>query len=618
MCGLAGILSAKPQSDAPLLVQKAAALLRHRGPDDACTWSNEKETVHLGHQRLCIVDVSSAGAQPMHFANRYTVSYNGELYNHVELRRELETAGHRFQSHSDTEVVLQGYAAWGANCLQRFDGAFAFVIWDEAEQTLFAARDRFGEKPFYYCHNEDRFLFASEPKALWALGASKEVNTGMLFNFLTLGYSNNPFDPAETFYNNVHKLAAAHSLTYNLSNNEVSIQCYWQTHIDVAPRITEAEAVEELDRLFRHSIQTRLRSDVAIGTSLSGGLDSSSIVAYCAGEAAGQYSHKCFTASFSGFAQDELKHAAAVAKKYNLQQQLVTIEAAEVAGLMEKVIAAQDEPFSSASVLAQYKVFKEAKEAGVTVLLDGQGADELMAGYHRYYKWYWSQLYRSRKLRGSKELEAARALGVKESFGWKQKLVSLLPQFSASLLQTRRNKDAFWHPHLDREFAFSQKQNGYYATPATFDLNGALYFNTFVVGLEELLRLADRNSMAHSVEVRLPFLQHQLVEFLFTLPPHFKIKNGWTKWLLRKTVEQKLPPEIVWRKDKIGYEPPQAQWMQNKEVQERIITAKKQLAAEGILTQKAAEAPVVPKTAHEAGSYDWRYWSAAHLFSKDL
>jgi asparagine synthase (glutamine-hydrolysing) len=196
----------------------------------------------------------------------------------------------------------------------------------------------------------------------------------------------------------------------------------------------------------------------------------------------------------------------------------------------------------------------------------------------------------------------------------KNRLAALLPEFSASMLQSQKAKKAFQHPDLNREFAFENKRNLYYSTPSTFDLNGALYYNTFVNGLEELLRLADRNSMAHSVEVRLPFLQHHLVEFLFSLPPHYKIHQGWTKWLLRKTAENKLPKEIVWRKDKVGYEPPQKQWMENKEVQEAIRTAKEKLVREKILAASVLNKPINAKDAHAGESYDWRYWSAAALW----
>lgn len=588
--------------------------MAHRGPDGQGVWTNKNATVHLGHRRLCILDVSPAAAQPMQSGNRYTLVYNGEIYNYLELKAELEKEGHAFHSHSDTEVLLAAYAAWGSACLQRLDGMFAFAIWDEEEQTLFAARDRFGEKPFFFFYDGERLLFASEIKAIWAMGVAKEANEAMLYNFLTIGYTSNPSDSGETFYQNIRKLPAAHSLTYSLRYNSLHTHCYWQAYIDVNLNIGEAEAIERFGALFADSVRKRLRSDVPIGTSLSGGLDSSSIVAFCAGEVSAQYSHKCFTASFPGFEKDETAQAALVAKQYGLQHFTTTVNVDEVPALMDAVAAQQDEPFSSASVLAQYKVFALAKAHGVTVLLDGQGADEILAGYHKYYKWYWQELFRAGRLRSSEELAAAKRLGVAEGFGLKNRLAAVLPEFAAANLQSQKARAAFRHPDLNRDFAFQQKQNLYYALPSHPTLNGVLHYNAFVSGLDELLRLADRNGMAHSVEVRLPFLQHGLVEFLFTLPPHFKIHQGWTKWLLRKVAEPRLPPEIVWRRDKVGYEPPQRLWMQNGAVQERIAEARKTLVAQGILNASVLKKPVVPKAAHEAESVDWRYWSTAELF----
>ncbi|HEU4903205.1 MAG TPA: asparagine synthase (glutamine-hydrolyzing) [Flavisolibacter sp.] len=615
MCGIAGVVSKNGGQTAIAVVQKATAALQHRGPDNEAFYRNEAGTVTLGHRRLCIIDLSAAAAQPLAYADRYHIVYNGELYNYLELRKELAQKGCPFHTQSDTEVLLAAYATYGKDCLAHFDGAFAFAIWDEKEQTLFAARDRFGEKPFFFFHDAERFVFASEMKALWQMNVNKEVNHRLLYNFLTIGYTSNPTDPFETFYNNLHKLPAAHSLTYSLQQNELTTERYWQTYVDVNNTISEAEAIHHFENLFQRSIHQRMRSDVPVGTSLSGGLDSSAIVAFCAGEKTAHYSHNCFTASFSGFEKDETPQAATVAKQFGLHHYTTSIEEREVASLMQKVTQQQEEPFSSASVLAQYKVFELARQHGVPVLLDGQGADEILAGYHKYYKWWWQELYRQKKLGRSGERKAAQALGVNESFGWKNKIAALVPEFSASILQSQKAKKASQHPDLNRDFAFGNKRNLYYSTPTTFDLNGALYYNTFVNGLEELLRLADRNSMAHSVEVRLPFLQHQLVEFLFTLPPQFKIHQGWTKWLLRKSVADQLPKEIVWRKEKVGYEPPQKQWMQNKDVQEAIVEARRVLVQEGILASSVLQKDIIAKEAHAEESYDWRYWSAAALFT---
>ena len=301
--------------------------------------------------------------------------------------------------------------------------------------------------------------------------------------------------------------------------------------------------------------------------------------------------------------------------RFGLEQHLIPIDASDLLNQMDTLMLHQEEPVGSASVLAQYKVYEKAKAAGITVLLDGQGADEILAGYHKYYHWYWQELYAKRALASSGEMEAARALGVNDAFGLKNKVFALFPHFAASLLQNSKARKASRQPHLNSDFVADNKKEFYYSLPAQLDLNGALYFNTFVYGLEELLRYADRNSMAHAVEIRLPFLNHQLVEFLCALPPHLKIHSGWTKWLLRQSVKSILPEQIVWRKDKVGFEPPQKVWMQHPQAQERIQEARKLLVSQNVLSKSVMQQPIAPAEATAANNLDWRYWSASYLFS---
>jgi asparagine synthase (glutamine-hydrolysing) len=479
---------------------------------------------------------------------------------------------------------------------------------------MYAARDRFGEKPFYYSFDDGQLIFASEMKALWEAGVAKEPNNSMLYNYITLGYTTNPFDSNETFYTKVQKLPAASFLTYSLASQQLVIEKYWQVDSIEKEGLRDEDVVHEFNERLSSSIQKRLRSDVAIGTSLSGGLDSSAIVGFCSRITNEQYVHQCFTAVFPGYEKSEEQYASIVAKQFHLQHHLVQVTEEDLAGNMDALMWHHEEPVGSSSILAQYKVYEAAKQNGITVLLDGQGADELLAGYHKYYKWYWQQLYAERRLKSSGELAAAHSLGIKESFGLKNKAMALLPHFSMAMLQSKKAKEAFKHPDLNKEFAFLQKRNSYYTTPTESTLNSALFYNSFVNGLEELLRYADRNSMAHSVEVRLPFLQHQLVEFLFSLPPHFKIRNGWTKWLLRKATEQTLPSSIVWRKDKVGFEPPQKQWMLHHKVQEHIQASKELLVKNDILSAAVLSKPIKPSDAGDAINSDWRYWSASYLF----
>ena len=598
--------------------------LAHRGPDGEGLWQNDIGMVQLGHRRLSVIDLSKAAAQPMHFmpssskrwaeGNHYTIIHNGEIYNYIEIRVELEKEGYSFHTQSDTEVILAAYDFWNDECVEHFDGMFAFAIWDEKEQELFAARDRFGEKPFFYSFNKEQFVFASEMKALWAAGIERRANLQMLFNYITIGYVDNPERPEETFFENIFKLPPASRLYYKPATGELAIEKYWDIDPSIRnKKISDAEAIEQFKNLFSTSIKSRLRSDVALGTSLSGGLDSSSIVAVINGLPFADSRLQAFTASFPGFEKDELPFSSKIARQFGIPQHICSVTDQNLVDDWENFLYHQEEPVGSSSAFAQYKVFELAKQHHVTVLLDGQGADETLAGYHKYYKWYWQELFQKRKLMSSGEIAAARKIGIEEKFGFKNILASLLPDLGSVILEHQYLAYALQQEDLTREFVKLQSKEAYYTTPDLNNLNGLLHFNTCVHGLEELLRYADRNSMAHSREVRLPFLSHELVEFVFTLPSSFKIREGWTKWLLRQSMKQQLPAEIVWRKDKVGFEPPQKKWMQNPGLQEMIQDARKKLVKEKILKPGVMAKPLQAAAAYEANTNDWRYLAAAAI-----
>jgi len=612
MCGIAGIIQVNSNNYGIPHLKKMTDTLTHRGPDGEGLWQNENRTVLLGHRRLCIIDLSEAAAQPMNYLNRYSLVHNGEIYNYIELKNELVQKGYSFRTQSDTEVIAAAYDHWNEECVEHFDGMFAFAIWDEEEQELFAARDRFGEKPFFYYYDKEKFVFASEMKALWAVGIQRIANLKMLFNFITIGYVDNPERPEETFFENIFKLPSASRLYYTPVSGELIIERYW----DINPgfqdeKITTEEATEKFRHFFETSVKRRLRSDVTVGTSLSGGLDSSSIAAMSHELQATSQNHQCFTAIFPGFEKDERHFSSQVANQFGLQQHLVSITVEDLINDWESFLYHQEEPVGSASAFAQYKVFELAKQQDVTVLLDGQGADEILGGYHKYYKWYWQELFQKRKLLRSGEIAAARKIGIQEKFGFKNIMASLLPDLASVILERQYLLHALNHEDLAKEFVKLQSKEAYYTTPELSHLNGLLYFNTCVHGLEELLRYADRNSMAHGREVRLPFLNHELVEFIFTLPPHFKIREGWTKWLLRESMAKRLPAEITWRRDKVGFEPPQKQWMQNKKLREMIQEARQKLVKEKILNPGVLTKPILASSAYETNTSDWRYLTAA-------
>ncbi|MGQ0738940.1 MAG: asparagine synthase (glutamine-hydrolyzing) [Bacteroidota bacterium] len=625
MCGIAGIIQANLFQFSKEHLKKMTDALAHRGPDGEGSWQDDSGHVLLGHRRLSIIDLSEAGNQPL-IPNpspqgregsmpRYSIIHNGEIYNYIELRDELQKKNYVFRSHTDTEVIAAAYDCWGDECVNHFDGMFAFAIWDATKKELFAARDRFGEKPFFWYYDNNRFLFASEMKALWAAGVERKPNLKLLFNFITIGYTDNPEQPEETFFENIHKLPPASFLKFSLVYFNYSIRPYW--NIDPAvqeKKITDSEAIDQFTYLLTRSVKRRLRSDVPVGTSLSGGLDSSSVISIIIELQTINYKPQTFTASFPGFEKDESSYSKQAADSFQLQQHIINVSGDELLADWEKLCHHQEEPFGSASIYAQYKVYELAKQHNINVLLDGQGADETLAGYHKYYKWYWQELFRKGKLRSSKELNAARQLGVNESFNYKNKIAAWFPSFASIVMERQYLLKAVGHENLDKEFVMHHSKEAYYTPPDHFTLNGVLYFNSFVHGLEELLRYADRNSMAHGREVRLPFLSHELVEFIFSLPSHFKIRHGWTKWLLREAMKTSLPASIVWRRDKVGFEPPQKAWMQQKKMQEAIQAAKAKLVREKILKPGVLQKPVSPKASHDADNYDWRYLSSAIPF----
>lgn len=611
MCGIAGILTNQAGLLSVQRLMKMTGALAHRGPDGDGHWINDKYTTGFGHRRLSIIDLSAAGAQPMHYLNRYTIIHNGEIYNYLEVKETLLQKGYSFCSQSDTEVIMAAYDCYGSNCLQYFDGMFAFAIWDEREQTLFAARDRFGEKPFYYYFDETQFVFASEMKALWEAGIEKQPNEKMFFNYFTLGYTQNPATAEETFYTGIHKLPARSFILYHLPEQRITRSLYWNIDVDFRDEnITDQKAITEFNRLFTQSIQRRLRSDVPIGTSLSGGLDSSCVLAIIQSMAPGQY--KTFSAIFPGFKQDESGWIKKVAGHFALQNHTVQPNADQVIHDFEKICYHQEEPFQSASIMAQYYVYELARRQSVPVLLDGQGADEILAGYHKYYHWYWQQLFRENKNTLHHELSQARSLGIKEPWGLKNKLAAALPTSAGWYLRRQRARQQLRLHDLNTSFV-DEYGESYYDIAHFDELNNILYYNTFVNGLEELLRYADRNAMAHGVEVRLPFLSHELVQLLFSIPARFKMRDGYTKWLLRKSMADKLPAGLAWRTDKIGFEPPQQQWMKDTRLQEYIHESKRILVKLGILKERVLHKKIQPQEAHAADNYDWRYLVAGQL-----
>ncbi len=616
MCGIAGIISINSSKITNDRLTRMGKSIAHRGPDGEHIWINTKGNVGFSFRRLAIIDLSARGDQPMHFQDRYTIVYNGEVYNYVELKKDLEKEGYTFSSESDTEVILAMYDKYRYDCVKYFDGMFAFAIWDEVDQTLFAARDRFGEKPFFYHwdQSDNTLYFASEMKALWAAGVQRKVNDKMLLLFISLGYTQNPSNAASTFFENIQQLPSHSYLIYKFSSGKVSVSSYWDIDLNKRSALNEKASIEKFTHLFSQSIKRRLRSDVQVGTSLSGGLDSSSIVAtICKLITKGNSKNlSTFSAVFDGYEKDESKYMQLVIQKFDIKNLQVKPGVDALISDLEKLSYHQEEPFPSSSTYAQFKVFELASRHGIKVLLDGQGADETLAGYTKYYHWYWQEALRTKGITAAAS-ERKHYNFTTEPWGYKNYLAAYFPGLAASVLKRKYLKIQHHQPDISRDYYNENFDKQFLVKPDVRNLNDILYFNVFTLGLEELLRIADRNSMAFGTEVRLPFLSHELIEFVFSLPSSYKIQQGFTKYILRKSMEVILPEQIVWRRDKIGYEPPQKIWMQDQKLIDFIYEAKMKLVNKGILKASSLQNPVNAVDAYDAYNFDWRYLSAGQI-----
>ncbi|RPE13236.1 asparagine synthase (glutamine-hydrolyzing) [Chitinophaga lutea] len=623
MCGIAGIVTNEANVSRDKL-QAMTDVIAHRGPDGEGFWISDDGCVGFGHRRLSIIDLSDMGHQPMHYRNgRYTITFNGEIYNFVELREQLQKYGYAFQSSSDTEVLLALYDRHKEKCLQYLDGMFAFAIWDEEEKELFVARDRFGEKPFHYAYvPRELFVFGSEMKELWSYGLPKEVSYDMLYRYLINRDVQNANDPSQTFFKNVFRLPAGHYGKLKLSELQFTVERYWDIdYQNIDYGISEKRAENDLRELMFTSINRRMRSDVPIGSSLSGGLDSSIIVCAIDHVFNSTIQQNTFSARFPGFVKDEGVHIQKVLDQTNVVAHFTFPDYTKLISHLEKLSWHQEEPFSSASVFVQYDVMQLAKLNNVTVLLDGQGADEIFAGYHSFYPTLFNELKKRNRSIYVEQLTQYQQLHQDNrinSLAYKPGITAwakenLNSAWKSSLRKKMHHFRQIRSPFLNTDF-FNAHKDVITGLNTKFDgLNHALYNSTTGPGLQELLRYADRNSMAHSREVRLPFLFHDLVEFVFKLPAEQKIKNGWTKYLLRSSFEHIIPTDIAWRKDKIGYEPPQQEWLSSPTITELLEQHKSKLVDLRILHKNVLSSDARKETGSVKNSRAWQILMAGMI-----
>jgi asparagine synthase (glutamine-hydrolysing) len=548
----------------------------HRGPDGSGwqVFESNAGPIAVGHRRLSIIDLSDAGSQPMGYADgRYWVTYNGEIYNYRELRDELTAGGYCFQTQSDTEVLLAAYAHWGEAALDRLVGMFAFVLWDAKCQVVFAARDRFGVKPLYIFAAPRGVAFASEIKQFALLpGFTARLNVARAYDFLSAGIMDHT---NETIFQGVSQLQGGECLRVDLQRwrlgEPLPVRRWYRILEPGTLDIGEREAARRFRDLLSQSVRLHLRSDVPVGSCLSGGLDSSSIVCLVARELEAAATHErvhTVSACYDVKAVDERPFMDAVVDDARTIPHWCYPRWEDAFTEAERITWHQDEPYGSTSIFAQWCVFREARKAGLKVMLDGQGADEQLAGYHGCFPYYFASLVQQRRF-------AALLRAMVERHRWHgvsfvdQTRSYLLPALPARLARwLRRDQQAVgtssWldgdalRPHLGRSaFDTAREQIG---RPPIAGIGDLCLVLTQSSNLALLLHWEDRNSMAHSIEARVPFLDHRLVEFSIALGDHHKIVGGDTKRVLRRAMDGILPAIVRHRRDKLGFATPEEAW----------------------------------------------------------
>ncbi len=584
MCGILGVVRPHGRSLDPSELERHTHGLQHRGPDDHGTLYADTKSgkfqlgresgpglgpidLGLGFRRLAIIDLSAAGRQPMLDAQGgHAIVFNGEIYNYLELRRELEHEGCRFRSRSDTEVLLEGWVRWGPAVLEKLIGMFAFAVWDRAARSLHLARDPFGIKPLYFTRSASGFAFASEIPTLLALSdAPRDVHPQRLYDYLRFGTTDHG---SETLFRAIEQVPAGHWLDLELSDAaSPHTHRYWQPRAAAALGLSFDEAAQRLRSLLLESIELHLRSDVPVGAALSGGIDSSSIVS-CMRHLSGD---KLEIHSFSYIADDPtlseehwVDTAATAARTHSHK---VRIKPDELSQEIDCLIELQGEPFGSSSVYAQHRVFRLAQQHGIKVMLDGQGADELLAGYPPFLAARLASLVRAGRWgQALRFLRApATAAGLRRGEILLRAAGHLLHPSLQQLALSAIGRDLM--PTWLQQRWFSERgvrprtpwQSGQREV-----LRGRLLQATGETSLPMLLRYEDRNSMAASIESRVPFLTPQLADFVLSLPESFLISaDGTTKHVLREAMRGIVPDAILERRDKLGFVTPEQHWLES-------------------------------------------------------
>lgn len=545
MCGIAGVISFGSKTVSMDSLVNLTDIIAHRGPDGQGHFLSDDGKVGLGHRRLSIIDLTSSGAQPMK-RDELVISYNGEIYNYIELRDELKSFGYHFETQTDTEVILAAYRQWGHECLKKLNGMWAFIIYDQENKEIFVSRDRYGIKPlFYYSQNDFLFLVSEIKQLTTILGWKAKLNKQISYDFLAFGATNHS---NQTFFWEVFELRGGEALKIDLVNKTQKKFKYYEPKINTQPAKPDSIStkVKAFKALMIDAVRIALRSDVKVGSALSGGLDSSTIALLSSEllhQANKSDAQECVSACFEDKSVDESFYIDKVAEQSGIKVHKVFPQFSEFKKDFKKLIWHQDEPFGTLSIFAQYCVFREAKENSITVMLDGQGADEILAGYDHFYRPYLNSQLKISKLKFLTEFLNYVRMNKKSSLDLaKKKLIKKMGSsnfLTNSFVQSTESLLRLNVAKTVPEFSYDQLVN---------------------TGLHTLLRFEDRNSMAFSIESRVPFLDHRVVDFSLALGDNLKINKGVRKFILREAFRDILPKEIYDRHDKYGFPTPQELW----------------------------------------------------------
>jgi len=555
MCGIFGILTKGDTRIQRKVLESAADLLAHRGPDMHDYY--QEENLAFAHRRLSIFDTSEKAKQPLEAYGNIIV-FNGAIYNYPELKEQLVAKGYTFKTSSDTELILAAYAEYGKDCVSQFNGQWAFAIYDKEKQIVFCSRDRFGIKPFYYIKNDNRFCFSSEIKAFSSLDNwQPRINSTRVFEFLEFAMHDHT---KETMFEDVIQLGRAESMVIQLNDLSVEKKVFYSLTDKLEKEWKTEDAVRAVDTHLDTAINLRLRADVKSASALSGGLDSS-IIALRIAEAL-DTPYDTFSVVYPDEEFNEQNYVDEVLKNSLLKGHVLSPSFEQFLENLDTLIWHQDEPFNGISVYAQYCLFETAAKQGVRVMLDGQGADEIFAGYEKFYLPVFKKLIKRNPIKAAKLFNAA-----KKNFPHINAKTNLINYLNSG----KKKEQSCFHLEVDKTKLFKRAPEDSILAMSKNLLSG--------LGISALLRYEDRNAMAHGIESRVPYLDHNLVECALSLPDNMKINEGVSKWALRESSKELLPELIYKRKDKLGFATPEKKWLEEHfdDIKTRIYAKEEQL-----------------------------------------